>query len=803
MKKLYFGIAVLAALSLASCKKEQNISAPEKNLVTVTLVADKAGDETKAAAVEEDSKVTYEWTEADKSNLKLFQVGVGSDGKEALTEVEDPTITVSSDNKILTITATVEENTTLRAVVAGELTNETNKPKIKVNQSPATDNFDPNTDVLVADDVTVSEANELLLTFRRQAVVAKMTLKNMVAGEKVNKVTISSEKDLTGYYDYPDAKMKGQSKEITIKYDDVAVGASKEFPVYFVTMPNEGLTLTVTVKTDQYTYTKTFGNDAINFNLGGFARFGVNLSGCGEPVEDTDYTGDWVITGVNGNNAYAMMAYVSGNNTAALGVKLDADNEEIVSTKVNEIKMHFEKVTEGNYAGMYTIADVNGNYFYAASSSANQMKADNPATKTADYYWAVSEESDGTYSIIAEKSSNHNVMQFNSGNSIFSCYTSASQKPVTLYPYSWVVEDAGVQPSGDGSLESPFNVAAAVAFTEALGTNGTSTDAVYIAGIICQISQTYQASGNYGNATFFISDDGTASGNQFEAYQVLYLNNQKWTSGKTDVKVGDEVIIYGKVTYYNGTTPETTGRGSAYLYSLNGITGNEQYTITVNPSQNGSVEASASAATASTEITLTVTPATGYVLDALTVVDASNNNVTVSNNKFIMPAANVTVTATFKAKPEPTGDYYVKVTSADDLTDGEYLIVYEDGALALDGGLTDKLDAVGNSISVTITDNGIAVSDDVDAAAFIYDATEKTLKGAGGLYMGQTSDANGMASSATTTYENTISFDANGNANIVSGGAYLRYNSASNQTRFRYYKSSSYSGQKAIALYKK
>lgn len=802
MKKLYFGLVALAALSFSSCQKDQEVNVPEKNMVTVTLIADKAGEETKAAAVEEDSKVTYEWTDADKSNLKLFAVTSGDDNKEVLTKVANPTISVSSDNKTLTITATVEENTTLRAVVAGEWTS-SDKPKVKVNQSPATDNFDPNTDVLVADDVTVSEANELLLTFRRQAVVAKMTLKNMVAGEKVNKVTISSDKELTGYYDYPDAKMKGQSKEITVKYDDVEVGTSKEFPVYFVAMPNEGHTLTVTVKTDKYTYTKTFGNGAIKFNLGGFARFGVNLSGSGEPVVSTDFTGDWVITGMNGENAYAMMAYVSGNNTPALGVKLDTDKEEIATTKVNEIKMHFEKVAEGDYAGMYTIADVNGNYFYAASASANQMKADKPETKTADYYWAVSEESDGTYSIIAEKSSNHNVMQFNSGNSIFSCYASASQKPMTLYPYSWVVEDAGVQPSGDGSLESPFNVAAAVAFTEALGANGTSTDAVYISGTICNVNQTYQASGNYGNATFFISDDGTASGNQFEAYQVLYLNNQKWASGQTDIKVGDEVIIYGKVTYYNGTTPETVGRGAAYLYSLNGITGNEQYTISVNPSQNGSVEASASSATAGTEIMLTVTPATGYVLDVLTVVDASSNSVSVSDNKFTMPAANVTVSATFKVKPEPAGDYYVKVISPDDLTDGEYLIVYENGALALNGGLTDKLDAVGNSISVTITEDGIAVTDAVDAAAFSYDATAKTLKGAGGLFMGQTSDANGLASSATTTYENTISFDDDGNANIVSGGAYLRYNAASNQTRFRYYKSSSYTGQKHIALYKK
>ena len=430
--------------------------------------------------------------------------------------------------------------------------------------------------------------------------------------------------------------MKGQTtggNSLTLSYDNIEVGENGEFPVYFVAMPNEGNSLTVVVKSDQFVYTKSFGT--VNFTVGKFSKFGVKLP-AGEPVVSTDYTGDWVITGVNGGNAFAAQAYVSGNNLSALGVALDVDNEKIVSTKVDEIKMHLEKVTEGNYAGLYTIMDASGNYLYAASSSSNHLKG-SATIGGADYYWAVGEETDGTFSIKATKSSNHNVMQFNAGSSIFSCYTSASQKPVTLYPYSWVEEDAGVQPSGDGSLESPFNVTAAVAFTEALGNNGTSTDAVYIEGIISQITQTYQASGNYGNATFFLSDDGATSSKQFEAYQVLYLSNEKWTSGQTDIKVGDEVIIYGKVTYYNGTTPETTGKGTAYLYSLNGVTGEEpveEFTIAVNPSENGSVVASASKAVAGTEITLTVTPATGYVLEALTVVDASDNTVAVSNNKF-------------------------------------------------------------------------------------------------------------------------------------------------------------------------
>lgn len=148
------------------------------------------------------------------------------------------------------------------------------------------------------------------------------------------------------------------------------------------------------------------------------------------------------------------------------------------------------------------------------------------------------------------------------------------------------------------------------------------------------------------------------------------------------------------------------------------------------------------------------------------------------------------------------GDY-VKVTANDQLTSGIYLIVYEEGSLAFDGGL-ETLDAVGNSIEVVISDNAIPASEEVDAAAFTYDAIAKTLKSASGYYIGQTTDANGLASSQTTAYTNTLSIDADGNANIVSSGnAYLRYNSASNQTRFRYYKSSSYTGQKTIQLYKK
>lgn len=799
-KSLFFGFAALAALAFSACQKEVTVN--EKKMVTVTLTAQKPGDETRTAAVEEDSQVSYVWTDEDKANLKVFVVGEDAAGKEVLTEVEDRVVAISSDNKVLTVTATVEAGSTLRTAVASAWTSG-NKPKINVNQSPKADNFDPGADMLVAEDVTVDGLDEALLDFSRPAAMNKMTLKNLVAGEKIYEISVTSDKDIAGYYN--NGEMVAQDKTLTLSYNNVVVGENGEFPVYFVTMPNAGNNLTVVVKSDQFVYTKSFGT--VNFTVGKFSKFGVKLP-AGEPVVDTDYTGDWVITGMNGENAFAAQAYVSGkNNLTALGVTLDVANEKITSSNADEIKMHFEKVTEGDYVGLYTIKDASDNFLYAASSSGNQLKG--AATiGGADYYWAVEKETDGTFSIKATKSSNRNVMQFNSGSSLFSCYASATQKPVTLYPYSWVEEDAGAQPSGTGTLDDPYNALGAVDAVKDLTWTSTSdyesTDDVYVMGKISRIinNGTYTGGGTYGNASFYISEDGNTV-NEFYCFRVLYLGNKKFEAGQTDIKVGDEVVIYGKLMNYQNNTPETVGN-AAYLYSLNGVTEAEpaeKYTITVNPSENGTVTASASEAVAGAEITLTVTPATGYELDVLTVVDASSNNVSVSNNKFTMPESNVTVSATFKEE-ETSATYYVKVTSAADLTDGEYLIVYEEGSLAMNGGLTDKLDAVSNSISVVIDNNKIAVSDAVDAAAFTYDATAKTLKGAGGLYMGQTSDANGLASSATTTYENTISFDE-GDANIVSGGAYLRYNSASNQTRFRYYKSSSYTGQKAVALYKK
>ena len=80
---------------------------------------------------------------------------------------------------------------------------------------------------------------------------------------------------------------------------------------------------------------------------------------------------------------------------------------------------------------------------------------------------------------------------------------------------------------------------------------------------------TYTESGTYGNASYYISADGSENG-EFYIFRSLYFNGEKYTSG-TDIKVGDEVIVYGALMNYKGNTPETVS-GESWLYSLNGAT---------------------------------------------------------------------------------------------------------------------------------------------------------------------------------------------------------------------------------------
>ena len=86
-----------------------------------------------------------------------------------------------------------------------------------------------------------------------------------------------------------------------------------------------------------------------------------------------------------------------------------------------------------------------------------------------------------------------------------------------------------------------------------------------------------------------------------------------------------------------------------------------EHTVTVTNDGNGTASASSTSATAGTEITLTTTPNEGYHFKEWQVI---SGNVTIKDDKFLMPDSNVEVKAIFEedAPPAPT-EHTVTVTS--------------------------------------------------------------------------------------------------------------------------------------------
>jgi len=127
-----------------------------------------------------------------------------------------------------------------------------------------------------------------------------------------------------------------------------------------------------------------------------------------------------------------------------------------------------------------------------------------------------------------------------------------------------------IEPSGKGTLDSPYNVAGVIEYLGGLGADVPSPNDVYIKGFITSITETFGT--QYGNATFEISDTKDAP-NKFLCYRVKYFGGQGYSDPTAlNIKEGDEVIICGKVVNYKGNTPETSAN-AAYVYSINGTGG--------------------------------------------------------------------------------------------------------------------------------------------------------------------------------------------------------------------------------------
>lgn len=112
-----------------------------------------------------------------------------------------------------------------------------------------------------------------------------------------------------------------------------------------------------------------------------------------------------------------------------------------------------------------------------------------------------------------------------------------------------------------GTAEDPYSVASANEIFEIGAWPAYSSETAYFKGVVSEIED---LSTSYGNATFYISADGSNDGDRLYIFRSKYLDEEKFTS-EDQLQVGDEVVVRGNMQDYKGTFEITNG----YIYSLN------------------------------------------------------------------------------------------------------------------------------------------------------------------------------------------------------------------------------------------
>ena len=505
MKKSIFSFCIfVAALLWVGCQKEITTDINlEEATHSVVFTAEKIIDTRTAIASEGDGIVSYKWVEGDEGRMYITETSGTTVNVGTVT-----TMILSNDNKTATFNVRFSGSAPTgdilyKAVYAGSFSSKKN-PFIPNEQSPLPTSFDPNADVMVSDVITRTSRDENPATFRfnmkRKVSVNKMTLKGLESGEVISSVSFESDKIHSTYYLVSDESYdeSNGSKKLTFTYTaNNTVPSTGDFPVYFTTVPVEDATFTVTVVTNQHRYRKT-SKKAISFALGEVRRFNVNLAGCVQPegkvfklVTDANQLqiGSEVVIAANGVKNTAMSTTQNENNRGTTDATKSSDRSTIT---INDQVQVFT-LRQGMNSDQYAFSFENNNdtyYLYAASSSKNWLRSQSSLDGNAS--WTIS-ISDKEATIKAQGNNTRNILRYNSGDDIFSCYSSG-QQTVYIYqasslPYpemSWsassatasittnsgIIFDAPILIPGNASSVDYLSSAPSVA---TIATNGTVT----------------------------------------------------------------------------------------------------------------------------------------------------------------------------------------------------------------------------------------------------------------------------------------------------------------------------------------
>lgn len=165
---------------------------------------------------------------------------------------------------------------------------------------------------------------------------------------------------------------------------------------------------------------------------------------------------------------------------------------------------------------------------------------------------------DGDLIFKPTKSAANNYYKF-----IFDCQAGKNNGLIQISKIAYYkVGDTPVIVDITNTAETAYTIAKA---KELIDAGEGLSESVYVKGIVSQASESLNDT--YGSLSYYISDDGKAE-NELQVFGGLSFDGKKFTSVE-DIKVGDVVVVYGKLKKF-GTTYELDKNN--ILISLNGKT---------------------------------------------------------------------------------------------------------------------------------------------------------------------------------------------------------------------------------------
>ena len=405
MKNIFKSLMLVAVAAMGfACQENMEGFTPERaNEVVMTISAEL--DESTRTYISDEANGKIAWSEGDQ--LKVIEnsavystteaATIAADGK-AKFSVSFPANTSASEftyDAIFPASAVVEDD-------AEKVNVEKIKVIVKDQQKPTATSFDPQADVLVANQLVFdAQPTELNMQFKRLVAMGKMTLKNMPEDAKIAQVvfTAGANDGVAGrnYVNATTGKVLeygyfGKTNVLTMSYDE----AISTRDIYFTCNPfamEAGETFKVKVVCEDKTYNKDFtiaDGRSLTFTEGNLGTFSVDMTGATVETSFSFADGNYAVIAKSGSKYYAMKGVKgSGNFMSYSAVTYDGaatfstEDETLVWTIASADGGYTFQNNESKY--LYWAS---GNYAYLGDA---QTLTITPIDGTNTYYVAVKE----------------------------------------------------------------------------------------------------------------------------------------------------------------------------------------------------------------------------------------------------------------------------------------------------------------------------------------------------------------------------------------------------------------------------